>query len=39
VSQPVRERAGVIAIYRRGTNIPKIAAEILSLIEKHRLAA
>ena len=32
-------RAGVSAIYGPGTNIPKAAAEILSLIQKHRLAA
>jgi methylmalonyl-CoA mutase cobalamin-binding subunit len=32
-------RAGVSAIYGPGTNIPKVAAEILSLIQKHRLAA
>ena len=33
------KRAGVAAIYGPGTNIPKAAAEILSLIRKHRLAA
>jgi methylmalonyl-CoA mutase len=33
------ERAGVSAIYGPGTNIPKVAAEILSLIREHRLAA
>ena len=33
------KRAGVGAIYGPGTNIPKAAAEILSLIRKHRLAA
>ena len=33
------ERAGVSAIYGAGTNIPKVAAEILSLIQKRRLAA
>jgi methylmalonyl-CoA mutase len=33
------KRAGVSAIYGPGTNIPKAAAEILSLIRKHRLAA
>jgi methylmalonyl-CoA mutase len=32
-------RAGVAAIYGPGTNIPDAAAEILSLIRKHRLAA
>jgi methylmalonyl-CoA mutase len=32
-------RAGVAAIYGPGTNIPKAAAEILSLIQKQRLAA
>jgi len=31
--------AGVSAIYGPGTNIPKAAAEILSLIQKRRLAA
>jgi methylmalonyl-CoA mutase len=31
------KRAGVAAIYGPGTNIPKAAAEILSLIRKHRL--
>ncbi len=33
------KRAGVSAIYGPGTNIPQAAAEILSLIRKHRLAA
>ena len=33
------KKAGVAAIYGPGTNIPKAAAEILSLIEKQRLAA
>jgi hypothetical protein len=33
------ERAVVSAIYGPGTNIAKIAAGILSLIQKHRLAA
>jgi len=33
------KRAGVAAIYGPGTNIPEAAAEILSLIQKHRLAA
>ena len=33
------KRAGVGAIYGPGTNIPQAAAEILSLIQKHRLAA
>jgi methylmalonyl-CoA mutase len=33
------KKAGVSAIYGPGTNIPKAAAEILSLIRKHRLAA
>jgi methylmalonyl-CoA mutase len=33
------KRAGVVAIYGPGTNIPKAAAEILSLIQKRRLAA
>jgi len=33
------KRAGVSAIYGPGTNIPEAAAEILSLIQKHRLAA
>jgi methylmalonyl-CoA mutase len=33
------KRAGVAAIYGPGTNIPEAAAEILSLIRKHRLAA
>jgi methylmalonyl-CoA mutase len=33
------KRAGVAAIYGPGTNIPKAAAEILSLIRDHRLAA
>jgi len=33
------KKAGVSAIYGPGTNIPKAAAEILSLIQKHRLAA
>ncbi len=33
------KQAGVGAIYGPGTNIPKAAAEILSLIQKHRLAA
>jgi len=32
-------RAGVSAIYGPGTNIPEAAAEILSLIRKHRFAA
>ena len=33
------KKAGVAAIYGPGTNIPKAAAEILSLIRKQRLAA
>ena len=33
------KRAGVAAIYGPGTNIPNAAAEILSLIRDHRLAA
>jgi methylmalonyl-CoA mutase len=33
------KKAGVSAIYGPGTNIPAAAAEILSLIRKHRLAA
>ena len=33
------KRAGVSAIYGPGTNIPHAAAEILSLIQKQRLAA
>ena len=33
------KKAGVAAIYGPGTNIPAAAAEILSLIQKHRLAA
>jgi methylmalonyl-CoA mutase len=33
------KKAGVSAIYGPGTNIPRAAAEILSLIRKHRLAA
>jgi methylmalonyl-CoA mutase len=33
------KRAGVGAIYGPGTNIPQAAAEILSLIRHHRLAA
>jgi methylmalonyl-CoA mutase len=33
------KRAGISAIYGPGTNIPEAAAEILSLIRKHRLAA
>ncbi|MGH7029989.1 MAG: methylmalonyl-CoA mutase [Stellaceae bacterium] len=33
------KKAGVSAIYGPGTNIPKAAAEILSLIEKQRIAA
>ena len=33
------KKAGVSAIYGPGTNIPTAAAEILSLIRKHRLAA
>jgi methylmalonyl-CoA mutase len=33
------KRAGVAAIYGPGTNIPQAAAQILSLIRKHRLAA
>ncbi len=33
------KRAGVSAIYGPGTNIPQAAAEILSLIQKDRLAA
>jgi methylmalonyl-CoA mutase len=33
------KKAGVSAVYGPGTNIPKAAAEILSLIRKHRLAA
>jgi len=32
-------RAGVSAILGPGTNIPQAAAEILSLIQKRRLAA
>src|SRR5262249_9754796 len=32
-------KAGVSAIYGPGTNIPSAAAEILSLIRQHRLAA
>ncbi len=32
-------KAGVAAIFGPGTNIPAAAAEILSLIQKHRLAA
>src|SRR5437667_12909070 len=31
-------QAGVSAIYGPGSNIPRTAAEILSLIRKHRLA-
>ena len=33
------EKAGVSAIYGPGTNIPRAAAEILSLIRQQRLAA
>jgi methylmalonyl-CoA mutase len=33
------KKAGVSAIYGPGTNIPQAAAEILALIQKHRLAA
>jgi methylmalonyl-CoA mutase len=33
------KNAGVSAIYGPGTNIPKAAAEILSLIRGHQLAA
>jgi methylmalonyl-CoA mutase len=33
------KQAGVSTIYGPGTNIPEAAAEILSLIRKHRLAA
>jgi len=33
------KKSGVSAIYGPGTNIPKAAAEILSLIRNHRLAA
>ncbi|MBV9815420.1 MAG: cobalamin-dependent protein, partial [Alphaproteobacteria bacterium] len=33
------KRAGVSAIYGPGTNIPKAATEILTLIRRHRLAA
>jgi methylmalonyl-CoA mutase len=33
------KKAGVSAIYGPGTNIPEAAAEILSLIRQHRLAA
>ena len=33
------KKAGVGAIYGPGTNIPAAAAEILALIQKHRLAA
>ena len=33
------KKAGVAAIYGPGTNIPHAAAEILSLIQKQRLAA
>src|SRR5947208_13018345 len=33
------KKAGVSAIYGPGTNIPKAAAEIVSLIQNHRLAA
>ena len=33
------KRVGVSAIFGPGTNIPAAAAEILSLIEKRRLAA
>jgi methylmalonyl-CoA mutase len=33
------KQAGVSAIYGPGTNIPAAAAEILSLIQKHRFAA
>ena len=33
------KRAGVSAVFGPGTNIPQAAAEILSLIRKHRLAA
>jgi methylmalonyl-CoA mutase len=33
------KKAGVSAIYGPGTNIPAAAAEILSLIRQHRMAA
>jgi methylmalonyl-CoA mutase len=33
------KNAGVSAIFGPGTNIPAAAAEILSLIRQHRLAA
>ena len=33
------KKAGVGAIYGPGTNIPKAAAEILSLIQRRRAAA
>ena len=33
------KKAGVAAIFGPGTNIPTAAAEILSLIQKRRLAA
>src|SRR5579872_5822375 len=33
------KKAGVAAIYGPGTNIPRAAAEILSLIRSHRMAA
>jgi methylmalonyl-CoA mutase len=33
------EKAGVSAVFGPGTNIPAAAAEILSLIRQHRLAA
>jgi methylmalonyl-CoA mutase len=33
------KRAGVSAIFGPGTNIPQAATEILSLIQKRRLAA
>jgi methylmalonyl-CoA mutase len=35
----ILKQAGVSAIYGPGTNSPEAAAEILSLIRKHRLAA
>jgi methylmalonyl-CoA mutase len=33
------KKAGVSAIYGPGTNIPRAAAEILSLIRQQRMAA
>jgi methylmalonyl-CoA mutase len=33
------KKAGVSAVLGPGTNIPRAAAEVLSLIEKRRLAA